>query len=60
MLYIVSVTKKLIKVYIYNDQYNKKITYMWRRWSTPQNLIMAFIDKLEKQIFKKLLKSANN
>ena len=28
----------------------KKITHMWRRWGTPQNLFLAFIDELEKQI----------
>ena len=30
-----------------------KITYMWRRWGTPQNFFLAFIDELEKQIIKK-------
>ena len=34
-----------------------KITHMCRRWGTPQNSFLAFIDKLEKQIIiKKLLK----
>ena len=23
---------------------------MWRRWGTPQNLFLEFIDELEKQI----------
>ena len=33
---------------------------MWRRWDTPQNFYLAFIDKLEKQLFiKNLLKWAN-
>ena len=33
---------------------------MWRRWGTPQNFFLAFIDELEKQIIiKKLLKWAN-
>ena len=33
---------------------------MWRRWSTPQNFFLKFIDELEKQLFiKKLLKWAN-
>ena len=36
-----------------------KITHMWRRWSTPQNFFFAFIDELEKQLLKKLLKWAN-
>ena len=31
----------------------KKITHMWRRWGTPQNFFLAFIDELEKQIFIK-------
>ena len=26
---------------------------MWRRWGTPQNFCLAFIDELEKQIFIK-------
>ena len=31
-----------------------KITpHMWRRWSTPQNLCLAFIDEPEKQLFIK-------
>ena len=33
---------------------------MWRKWGTRQNLCLAFIDELEKQLFvKKLLKWAN-
>ena len=33
---------------------------MWRRWGTPQNFCLTFIDELEKQLFiKKLLKWAN-
>ena len=33
---------------------------MWRRWGTPQNFFLAFIDELEKQIcIKKLLKWNN-
>ena len=34
---------------------------MWRRWGTPQNFFLQFIDELEKQIIikKKLLKWAN-
>ena len=32
---------------------NLKITYMWRRWGTPQNLFLAFIDELEKQVIIK-------
>ena len=36
------------------------ITHMWRRWGTPQNFCLSFIDELEKQLFiKKLLKWAN-
>ena len=31
----------------------KKITHMWRRWGTPQNFFLAFIDELEKQIIIK-------
>ena len=27
-----------------------KIIHMWRRWGTPQNFFLAFIDELEKQI----------
>ena len=30
-----------------------KITYMWRRWGTPQNFCSVFIDELEKQLFIK-------
>ena len=31
-----------------------KITHMWRKWGTPQNFFLAFIDELEKQtIIKK-------
>ena len=26
---------------------------MWRRWGTPQNFFLAFIDELEKQIIIK-------
>ena len=26
---------------------------MWRRWGTPQNFFMAFIDELEKQVIIK-------
>ena len=26
---------------------------MWRMWDTPQNFCLAFIDKLEKQLFIK-------
>ena len=36
----------------------KKITLMWR-WVTPQDFCLAFIDELEKHLFKKLLKWAN-
>ena len=32
---------------------------MSRRWDTPQNFCLAFINELEKQLFKKLLKWAN-
>ena len=33
---------------------------MLRRWGTPQNFCLAFIDELEKQLFiKQLLKWAN-
>ena len=31
----------------------EKITHMWRRWGTPQNLFLAFIDELEKEIIIK-------
>ena len=27
--------------------------YMWRKWGTPQNFFLAFIDELEKQIIIK-------
>ena len=30
-----------------------KITHMWRKWGTPQNFCLAFIDELEKQLFIK-------
>ena len=30
-----------------------KITHMRRRWGTPQNFFLAFIDELEKQIIIK-------
>ena len=26
---------------------------MWRKWGTPQNLFLAFVDELEKQIIIK-------
>ena len=32
---------------------------MRRRWGTPQNLFLAFIDELEKQLLIKLLKRVN-
>ena len=32
---------------------SKKFTHMWRRWGTPQDLFVAFIDELEKQIIIK-------
>ena len=39
---------------------NKKITQLWRRWGTPENFCLAFIDELEKQLFiKNLLKWVN-
>ena len=28
-------------------------SHMWRRWGTPQNFSLAFIDELEKQIIIK-------
>ena len=31
----------------------QKITHMWKRWGTPQNLFLAFTDELEKQIIIK-------
>ena len=31
---------------------NWKITHMWRRWGTSQNLFMAFTDELEKKYLK--------
>ena len=30
-----------------------KIAHMWRKWDTPQNFCLAFIDELEKQLFIK-------
>ena len=36
-----------------NGFIRKKITHMWRRWGTPQNFFLAFIDDLEKQIIIK-------
>ena len=42
------------------DEHRKvKIPHMWRRWGIPQNFFFAFIDELEKQILRKLLKWAN-
>ena len=42
----------------------KKITHMWRRWSTPQNFLLAFIDELWKtrkiRILKKWKKIAGD
>ena len=35
--------------------YQTKITHMWRRWGTPQNFFLAFIDEFEKQIIKKTI-----
>ena len=32
---------------------NKKITHMQRRWDTPQNFFLAFIDEFEKQVIIK-------
>ena len=38
----------------------KKITHMWRRWSTPQNFLLTFIDELWKawkiRVLKKKMK----
>ena len=31
----------------------EKIAHMWRRWGTPHNFCLAFIDELEKQLFIK-------
>ena len=31
----------------------EKITHIRRWWGTPQNFFLAFIDELEKQVFKK-------
>ena len=30
-----------------------KITHIWRRWGTPQNFFLTFIDELERQIIIK-------
>ena len=36
------------------DAINKqKITHMGKRWGTPQNFFLAFIEELEKQIILK-------
>ena len=35
----------------WNELMDKKIAHIWRRWATPQNLYLAFIDELEKQLF---------
>ena len=39
----------------------EKITHMQRRWGTPQNFCLTFIDEFEKQLFikKKPVKWAN-
>ena len=31
----------------------EKITHMQRRWGTPQNFCLTFIDEFEKQLFIK-------
>ena len=36
-----------------------KIKHMWKRRGTPSNFCLAFIDELEKQVLKKLLKWIN-
>ena len=38
---------------------NIKVTHMWKRWGKPQNFVLAFIDELEEQLLKKLLKWAS-
>ena len=44
----------------WSNQFAKSHRHMWRRWDTPQNFCLAFINELEKQLFiKKLLKWAN-
>ena len=64
--------KKYLKIvyYIYNLHCNikntnntfsiemivKKITHMLKRWGTPQNFFLPFIDELEKQIIIKKTK----
>ena len=39
--------------YFHRASHTIKITHMWRRWGTPQNYCLAFIDELEKQLFIK-------
>ena len=34
---------------------NWKITHMWRRWGTPENFCLVFIDEHEKQLLIKKL-----
>ena len=49
--------------YFENETYKfymkQKITHMWRRWHTPQNFFLVFIDELEKQLFIKKHKIFN-
>ena len=42
-----------VKKTSYLQLFIKKITNMWKKWGTPQNFFLAFIDELEKQLFIK-------
>ena len=45
----------------FNFTNKTKIKHMWRRWGTPQNFFLAFIDEFKKQIvIIKMLKWAKN
>ena len=47
---------KITKFSIRNFGTNIKKTHMWRRWGTPQNFLLAFIDELWKTWKIKILK----
>ena len=48
-----------IKKYNYHSSI-KKIKYIWRKWDTPQNFLLAFIDQLWKTWKMRILKKWKN
>ena len=52
-LYMTSLEQLMLKWRIPSGLWNTKITHMWRRWGTPQNFVLTFLDELEKQLFIK-------